>query len=94
MSPSTRAFEVQVRYVELGRRRYVVRPGARFNVRISTDARSLSYRIGKLHAFVNRERAVRRFSVMAPQGPGRYVLTVRVGDRRAQALVVVRSTRR
>jgi hypothetical protein len=94
MSPSTRAFEVQVRYVELGRRRYVVRPGARFNVRISTDARSLSYRIGKLHAFVNRERAVRRFSVMAPPGAGRYVLTVRVGDRRAQALVVVRSTRR
>lgn len=94
MSPSTRAFEVQVRYVELGRRRYVVRPGARFNVRISTDARSLSYRIGKLHAFVNRERAVRRFSVLAPPRPGRYVLTVRVGDRRAQALVVVRSTRR
>jgi hypothetical protein len=94
MSPSTRAFEIRVRYVELGRKRYVVRPGARVNVRVSTDRTTLSYRFGKLRAFINGAHPVRRISVVAPRRPGRYVLTVSVGNRRAQALVVVRGTRR
>jgi hypothetical protein len=38
MSPSTRRFEVRVRFIELARTRYRVRPGARFRVRVSTDA--------------------------------------------------------
>lgn len=93
-SPSTREFEVQVRYVELGRRRYVVRPGARFNVRVSTDATSLSYRLGELRASVNGDRPVRRIRIVAPLRPGRYVLTVRVEKRIDQAAVIVRAPRR
>lgn len=93
-SPSTREFEVQVRYVELGRRRYVVRPGARFNVRVSTDSVTLGYTLGPLARNVLADRPIRRFPVTAPRRPGRYVLNVRVGKRRAQALVVVRAPRR
>ena len=93
-SPSTREFEVQVRYVEVGRRRYVVRPGARFNVRISTDSTRLGFTLGSLARNVSAERPIRRIQVTAPRRPGRYVLTVRVGKRRAQALVVVRPPRR
>ena len=94
LSPSTREFEVRVRYVELARRRYVVRPGVRFNVRVSTDATSLTYRLGGLRVTLNGERPVRRIRVVAPRRPGRYVLAVDVGQRRARALVVVRGARR
>jgi hypothetical protein len=94
MSPSTREFEVQVRYVELARRRYLVRPGARFNVRVSTDSTTLGFTLGSLARTVVAERPIRRIQVTAPPRPGRYVLTVRVGKHRAQALVVVRAPRR
>jgi hypothetical protein len=94
MSPSTREFEVQVRYVELGRQRYVVRPGARFNVRVSTDSTTLGFTLGPFARTVLAERPIRRVLVTAPSRAGRYVLTVRVGKHRAQALVVVRSPRR
>jgi hypothetical protein len=94
MSPSTREFEVQVRFVELGRRRYVVRPGARFNVRVSTDSTILGITLGPFARTVLAERPIRRVLVTAPSRAGRYVLTVRVGKHRAQALVVVRSPRR
>ena len=94
MSPSTREFEVQVRYVELGHRRYVVRPRARFNVRVSTDSTTLGFTLGPFARTVLAERPIRRIQVAAPPRPGRYVLTVRVGKHRAQALVVVRSPRR
>jgi hypothetical protein len=94
MSPSTREFEVQVRYVELGRRRYLVRPGARFNVRVSTDSTILGITLGPFARTVLAERPIRRVLVTAPSRAGRYVLTVRAGKHRAQALVVVRSPRR
>jgi hypothetical protein len=94
MSPSTREFEVQVRYVELGRRRYLVRPGARFNVRVSTDSTIFGITLGPFARTVLAERPIRRVLVTAPSRAGRYVLTVRVGKHRAQALVVVRSPRR
>jgi hypothetical protein len=94
MSPSTRAFELRVRYVELGHRRYVVRPRARFNVRVSTDSTTLSYTLGRQERTIRADRAIRRVAVTAPRRPGRYVLTIRVGTHRAQAMVVVRGTRR
>lgn len=94
MSPSTREFEVRVRYVELARRRYRVRPGARFRVRVSTDATTVRYTLGNVEGTVRRERPIRRFVVRAPRRPGRYVLTVRIGERRAQATVVVARARR
>jgi hypothetical protein len=39
------------------------------------------------------ERPIRRIQVTAPSRAGRYVLNVRVGKHRAQALVVVRAGR-
>jgi hypothetical protein len=94
MSPSTREFEVRVRFIELARTRYRVRPGARFRVRVSTDATTVRYSLGAVEGAVRGERAIRRFVVRAPRRPGRYVLTVRVGQRRAQATVVVARARR
>jgi hypothetical protein len=93
-SPSTRAFAVRVRFIELARRRYVVRPTAMFRVRLSTDATRLTYRIGRRTHGVEGTRPVRWIWVRAPERPGRYVLTVHVRDRRAEALVVVRRSRR
>jgi hypothetical protein len=94
MSPSTRAFEVRVRYVELARRLYRVRPGARINVRVSTDSTTLSYTLGPLRRKVGADRPIRRFNVTVPRRPGRYLLTVRVGNHSARATVVVVPERR
>jgi hypothetical protein len=93
-SPSTRAFQVRVRFVELARRRFTVRPTAMFRVRVSTDSTRLAYTLARRTLRIEASRPIRRFWVRAPETPGRYVLTVRVGSRRAQAIVVVRRQRR
>ena len=89
-SPSTREFAVQVRFVQLAHPRYVVRPTAMFRVRVSTDANRLTYTLGGRTVRVAQRRPIRRFWVRAPGTPGRYRLTVQVGDWRDQATVVVR----
>jgi hypothetical protein len=89
-SPSTRAFQVRVRFVELARRRFTLRPTAMFRVRVSTDSTRLAYTLARRTYRIDASRPIRRFWVRAPEAPGRYVLTVRVGNRRAQAIVVVR----
>jgi hypothetical protein len=93
-SPSTREFEVRVRFVELARSRFLVRPTAMFRVRVSTDATRLAYTLAGRTIRLSQPRAIRRFWVRAPATPGRHRLVVRVGDRRAQATVVVRRQRR
>ena len=93
-SPSTREFAVRVRFVELARRRFVVRPTAMFRARVSTDSTRLVYRLAGRTVRIEQSRPVRSFWVRAPQAPGRYVLTVRVGTQRARATVVVRGPRR
>jgi hypothetical protein len=93
-SPSTRAFEVRVRFVELARRRFVVRPTAMFRVRISTDANRLSYTFAGRRVPIVQRRAIKHIWVRAPQRPGRHRLIVRVYERRAVATVVVRGPRR
>lgn len=93
-SPSTREFEVRVRFVELARSTFVVRPTAMFRVRVSTDSTRLAYTLAGRTVRLNESRAIRRFWVRAPGRPGRYRLTVRVGERRAGATVVVRGRRR
>jgi hypothetical protein len=94
MSPSTREFSVRVRFIELAQQRYRVGPTAMFPVRISTDSTRLAYRIGRRTLRVEASQPIRRIWVRAPAAPGRYLLTVRVGERRDQATVVVRSRRR
>jgi hypothetical protein len=93
-SPSTREFEVRVRFVELARRRFTVGPTAMFRVRVSTDASRLTYSLAGRTLSLGQRRPIGRFWVRAPEAPGRYRLVVRVGERRAQAIVVVRRRRR
>jgi hypothetical protein len=76
---------VRVRYVELRRRILRASVGARFVVRILTDSPTVRWRLGTRHG-TGRANLVLR----APARPGRYRLTVRVGDHAARGVVVVR----
>ena len=76
---------VQVRYVALGRKRVVVRPGARFAIRVSADASLVRWllhgrgglaRPGTLH-------------VRAPRSKGVFRLYVTAAGHAATAVVVV-----
>jgi hypothetical protein len=81
---------VTIRYVELSRRAITVRAGRRFSVRVTTDAESFSWRLGRAGG-----RAVPGVLVVrAPQRPGRYALVVEANDRRARANVTVEAARR
>jgi hypothetical protein len=74
-----------VRYVSLGRKRVVVRPGARFALRVSTDAPFVHWR---LHG---RSGVQRRGTLhfIAPKAIGVYRLYVIVGDHAKSCTVVV-----
>ncbi len=94
LSPSTREFTVHIRYVELRHARYVVRAGSLARIRVSTDARSVRYRIagpgGILGGRVRSRGSVRTVTFRAPQRPGRYELTVRANGRLDRAVLLVR----
>ena len=90
MSPSTRAFPVRIRFVELARHRFRPTPGGRLRVRVSTDATRLTWRLGTRVRVVAGERPIRSFIAPAPGAPGRYLLTVRVGNHLDRAVVIVR----
>lgn len=93
-TPSTREFTVRIRYVELRRSRFRARPGARLRLRVSTDARSVAYRVtGKgrvVEGRVRAQAAVRAFALRVPRRPGRYLLTVTANGRHARAALLVR----
>jgi hypothetical protein len=93
-SPSTREFTVRVRFVELARRLFRVRPTAMFRVRLSTDATRVTYRIAGRTISVGGARPIRWIWVRAPATPGRYRFTVQVHEGRARATVVVVRPRR
>jgi FlgD Ig-like domain len=82
--PRTPTFRVQIRYIELGRNVIRARAGGTINVRVSTDARFYSWRIGPRHGRVR----TRRLSLGAG-APGRYQLVVSERGHKARALVVV-----
>lgn len=86
LAPSTREFPVRIRYVELPKRRYVV-SGRALRVRVSTDVKTLQWRLAGLGGTVRK----RVFRVPVPSRPGRYRLTVTGNGRSARATVVVRS---
>ena len=76
---------VQVRYVALARKQIAVRPGARFAVRVSTDAPHLTWRLGgrsgvlprgTLHLRAPRAAGVYRLYVFAARHAARAVVTV------------------
>ncbi len=76
---------VQVRYVALGRKRVVVRPGGKFAIRVSTDAPTVRWLLN------GRTGVARRGTIKlrAPRKQGVYRLYVAAGDHAAKATVVV-----
>jgi hypothetical protein len=84
-SKGTRFAIAQVRYVTLARRRVVVRPGARFALRVSTDAPRVSW---LLHGRTGLQRAG-TLHFRAPKKAGVYRLYVTAGSHTAVTTVVV-----
>jgi hypothetical protein len=84
-APSTREFTVRLRYVDLLRHTFKPR-GRIMRVRVSTDAKTVSWRLGRTRG--NARPPLIRLPV--PSTPGRYTLTVRANGHRARATVVVR----
>jgi hypothetical protein len=85
LSPSTREFTVRIRYVELPKSRYVVR-GRTLRLRVSTDVKTLQWRLGGRGGTVHKHV----FKVPVPRRAGRYRLTVTANGRHARATVIVR----
>jgi FlgD Ig-like domain len=81
---------VTVRYVALGRPRVVVLAGARFAIRVSTDARRVRWTLG---ARSGRARPG-TLRLRAPRQQGRYTLAVSANGRTARAAVFVREPSR
>jgi hypothetical protein len=85
-SQATGRFPVRVRYVDIAAEVIRARPRAGFAIRIATDARRYSWRLGRRRGSAR----VRVLRLRAPANPGRYPLVVEVSGRRDSALVVVR----
>jgi hypothetical protein len=85
VAPSTREFTVRLRYVQLFRKRFTPRAGRTLRVRVSADAKRLTWRLGSGRG--TGKPPVLRIPV--PSQPGRYTLTVRANGHRARATVVV-----
>jgi hypothetical protein len=73
-----------VRYVRLPHAVYRVAAGTKFGTHVLTDSRGVRWRLGK-RSGTGRSHLV----VRAPKQPGRYRLTVGVGDHQATATVIV-----
>ena len=77
---------VRLRFVSLARDRLIVPAGFRFGVRVSTDARRYTWRLGRRTGSASGDVLVLR----APTQPGRYTLTVTYRGRSDAAAVFVR----
>lgn len=84
LSPRVLVGTLFVRYVRLPHAVYRVQAGTRFGTRVRTDSRGVRWRLGNRHGTGNRRLVLR-----APKQPGRYRLTVGVGDHQASAIVIV-----
>jgi hypothetical protein len=84
LSRQVRVGTVFVRYVRLPHAVYRVKAGTRFGTHVLTDSPGVRWRLGK-RSGTGKSRLVLR----APKQPGRYRLTVGVGDHQASAIVVV-----
>ena len=85
VSPPTRDVTVVLRYLALGRDVVHVRPGARFAVRVASDAKAVQWLLrGK-----SGEDVPGTLRFRAPKKPGRYKLFVTVNGHSDVALVVV-----
>jgi hypothetical protein len=84
LSPRVVVGTLFVRYVRLPHAVYRVQAGTRFGTHVRTDSRGVRWRLGNRHG-TGKSRLVLR----APKQPGRYRLTVGVGDHQATATVIV-----
>ena len=85
-APSTREFNVRLRYVQLFKTRFTPRAGRTLRVRVSSDAKRLTWRLGG-RSGTGRPPLLR---VPVPSQPGRYTLTVSANGHRTRATVIVR----
>ncbi len=76
----------QVRYVVLARKRIVVAPGARFALRVSTDAPVVRWRLNGRHGVLPRGT----LHLRAPKSKGVFNLYIFAGTHVARSVVVVR----
>jgi FlgD Ig-like domain len=83
-APSTRAFTVRLRYIDLFKHKFTPR-GPILRVRVSTDAKTVGWRLGRRRG--NAGPPLIRLPV--PARAGRYTLTVTANGHRARATVVV-----
>ncbi len=83
-SRPTRAVAVRIRYVALARHAIRARAGTRFGVRVSTDAKSFRWRLGKRSGEARPGLLVVRAS-----GPGRTALVVQANGHADRAVVIV-----
>jgi FlgD Ig-like domain len=86
LSARSRPFPIVLRYVTLGRNRITVPAGSRFAVRVSSDARTVQWRLGA-RSGVARPGTLR---IRAPLQKGQFTLTVSANGRSARAAVFVR----
>ena len=84
LSNPTRAVVVRIRYIELQRHLIHVKSGARFRVRVITDAKRYSWHLGRLGNVARRHLLVLR-----ARQPGTYRLVVAANGHVSRALVVV-----
>ena len=84
LSSPTRAVVVRIRYIELQRHVFHVKTGARFGVKVVTDAKRYSWHFGKLGNVARRP--ILRLRAAAP---GTYRLVVAANGHVSRALVVV-----
>ena len=78
---------MRLRYVQLFKTRFTPRVGRTLRVRVSSDAKQLTWRLGS-RSGTGRPPLLR---IPAPTQPGRYTLTVTANGHRARATVVVRA---
>ena len=90
LGPAMRLPTVTVRYVALGRPRVVVLAGARFAIRVSTDARRVRWTLGARSGSA-RPGTLR---LRAPRQDGRFTFTVSANGYTARAAVFVREPAR
>lgn len=85
VAPRTAPKPVVIRYVALGRNRIEVAAGARFAVRVSSDARRIRWRLGSRGGIARPGTLVLR----APLQRGRFTLTVTARGHSTRAAVLV-----
>ena len=90
LSDATHLRVVVVRFVALGRRRVVALAGARFAIRVSSDARNVHWRLGRRSGTAGPGT----LHLRAPSQPGRFTLTVSANGHEARAAVFVRKPAR